>query len=134
MFAQVPSIKNRLATALGAAWLVVDGTDPQDRRELPRADVRLAGAVIASTSGPGVLMQARYTVRLVVDAQGSTTPFALLDSAVTTAIAALHYWRPEGANARLTLQDMAEADFMDASLFGYDMAFTLSVQRDGSND
>lgn len=134
MYAQVPRIKDRLAAALGAGWLVVDGTEPQDRRELPRADVRLTGAAVTSTSGPGVALQARYIVRMVVDAQGSAAPFELLDAAVTAAIAALHHWRPEGANARLALQDMAEADFMDASLFGYDLAFVLSTTRHGSND
>lgn len=134
MYATVPRIKDHLAAALAADWLVVDGTEPQDRRDLPRADVRLTGAAVTSTSGPGVALQARYIVRLVVAAKGSTAPFELLDAAVTTAIAALHHWRPEGADARLALQDMAEADFMDASLFGYDLAFALSTTRHGSNN
>lgn len=132
MFAHVPVIAARLAAALGAGWDVADGTKHTDRRPLPRANVRLAGAALDRTSGPGVTLQARYAVELCVSS--AATAFAQLDEAVTQAIAQLHHWKPAGQQARLQLQSFAEADFMDQSLFGYELAFTLTTTRMGCNE
>ena len=134
MYAHIASIKNRLQNALGSAWVVVDGTEAQDRRELPRADVRMSGAALTATSGPGVTLQARYLVRLVVSASSAVQPFALLDAAVDAASASLHHWRPQGATARLALQGLAEVESAQAELFGYDLGFVLTTTRQGCND
>lgn len=133
MYAHIASIKNRLQAAL-PAWVVVDGTEAQDRSELPRADVRLVGAAFERASGPGVTLQARYLVRFAVDAGLQQQPFAMLDSAVDAAIAQLHNWRPEGASARLVLQGLAEVEYAQAALFGYELGFTLITTRQGCND
>lgn len=132
MFAHVPAIAARLAAALGAGWDVADGTQHTDRRALPRAGVRLSGAALERTSGPGVTLQLRYVVELCVST--TSTAFTQLDDAVTQAIAQLHHWKPTGQQARLQLQSFAEADFMDQSLFGYELAFTLTTTRMGCND
>lgn len=134
MYAAIASIKTRLQSALGAPWAVVDGTEAQDRRELPRADVRLAGAVFSSSSGSGVVLQARYLVRLVVDAGAAQQPFVLLDEAVDAAISSLHNWRPGGESARLSLQNIADVASVQSDLFGYDMGFALTITRQGCDD
>lgn len=132
MFAHVPAIATRLAAALGAGWDVADGATHTDRRALPRADVRMAGAALDRTSGPGVTLQLRYAVVLCVST--TTMAFAQLDEAVTQVISQLHHWRPAGQQARLQLQSFAEVDFLDQSLFGYELAFTLTTTRMGCND
>lgn len=131
MLQHLPSITAQLAAALGPTWAVVDGSEPQDRRGLPRADLRLAGASLGGTSGPGVTLQARYMLRLVVDAGAGAPAFAQLDAAVDAAIAALHHWRPPGASARLALQGMAEAEYIESGLWGYDLGFALTVMKKG---
>ena len=134
MYAQITSIKNRLQAALGTPWVVVDGTEPQDRRDTPRADVRLSGATFKSASGPGVTLQPQYLVRLVVDAGAEHQPFALLDAAFDAAIASLHNWRPQGATSRLALQGVAAVESTGVDLFGYDLGFVLTTTRQGCND
>ena len=133
MYAHIASIKTRLQAAL-PAWVVVDGTEAQDRRELPRADVRLAGAVFEKASGPGVTLQARYLVSLVVDSSAAQQPFVQLDAAVDAAIARLHHWSPAGASARLVLQGLREMEYAQGGLFGYELGFTLITTRQGCND
>ncbi len=132
MFATVPAIATRLSAALGAGWTVADGAQSQDRSALPRADVRLHGATLSSASGPGVTLQARYVVLLCVSS--ASTAFSQLDAAFTQAIAQLHYWRPDGQQARLQLQDFAEAAFAEQGLFGYELSFTLTTTRMGCNE
>lgn len=133
MYAHIASIKSRLQAAL-PAWTVVDGTEAQDRSELPRADVRLIGASFEKSSGPGVTLQARYLVRLVVDSSAAQQPFVLLDGAVDTAIGRLHNWRPDGASARLALQGLREMEYAQGGLFGYELGFALTTTRQGCND
>ena len=133
MYQYVAPITARLAEALGPQWAVVNGTEAQDRRQLPRASVRLSGAALSGTSGPGVTLQVRYSVHLVVDAGAAAAPFDKLDAAVTAAIAALHHWRPDGASARLALQGLTENDYLDASLFGYELGLSLTVMHQGNN-
>lgn len=135
MFAVIPTLATRLAAALaaalGAGWDVSDGTQAADRRALPRADVRIDGAALSGTSGPGVTLQLRYVVTLCISS--TATAFAQLDAAVTQAIASLHHWRPDGQQSRLQLQGFAELQTLDQGLFGYELAFTLTTTRQGCN-
>jgi hypothetical protein len=133
MYAHISSIQSRLQAALGAPWVVVDGAQAQDRRELPRADIRLSGASVLNSSGPRVTLQARYLLRLVACADGAPA-LAQLDRAVDAAIGALHHWAPPGAQDRLALQGLSEVDHIDGSLWGYDLGFVLSAVRHGSNE
>ena len=132
MFATVPALATRLSAALGAGWDVATGNQSADRRALPRADVRLGGAALSGTSGPNATLQLRYVVVLCVSS--TATAFAQLDEAVTQVIGQLHHWRPAGQQARLQLQGFSEVDFLDQALFGYELAFTLTTTRQGSND
>ena len=99
MFAHVPRIKDRLAQALSAGWTVVDGTEPQDRRGMPRADVRLDGASLEDVQGNAVSLNVRYVVTLVVESDGTREPFTSLDAAVDAVISSLHCWSPDGGPA-----------------------------------
>lgn len=94
--------------------------------------MRLGGAALSGTSGPNATLQLRYVVVLCVSS--TATAFAQLDEAVTQVIGQLHHWRPAGQQARLQLQGFSEVDFLDQALFGYELAFTLTTTRQGSND
>ena len=131
MFAHVPRIKDRLAQALSAGWTVVDGTEPQDRRGMPRADVRLDGASLEDVQGNAVSLNVRYVVTLVVESDGTREPFASLDAAVDAVISSLHCWSPDGGPGALGMQGMAELDFATTSQFGYRLGFSLSTTRKG---
>lgn len=133
MFAAIPLIADRLAAALGSAWATDDGTTPQDRRALPRADVRLEDAALTNASGPNVTLQPRYTVTLVISTQAAT-PYALLDAAVDAAIAQLHHWRPGARYQRLAMQGLRAVDFADQALIGFELTFALTTTRPGCND
>ena len=132
MFKNVPLIAARAALALGAGWTVVDGSKSQDRSALPRADVRLRGAAKSSSSGPGVVLAAGYVLTLCV--KRSSSQFAQLDESCDALIAKLHNWRPEGAGYRLVLESIADVDFLDAELFGYEFTFSLIKQMDGCDE
>ena len=132
MFATVPSIATRLTAALGAGWSVATGNQSADRRALPRADVRLGGAALSGTSGPNATLQLRYVVVLCVSS--TATAFAQLRGAGTQVIGPLHHWGPPRPPARPQLQGFSEVDFLDQALFGYELAFTLTTTRQGSND
>lgn len=133
MFAAIPLIADRLAAALGAAWGVYDGTTPQDRRALPRADVRLEDAALTNASGPSVTLQPRYVVMLAISSQADQ-PYALLDGAVNAAIAHLHHWRPAARYQRLAMQGLRAVDFADQALIGFELTFALTTTRPGCND
>lgn len=132
MFALVPAIVARLSPVLGAGWRIADGAQHVDRTALPRADVRMQGVALERVSGPSVLLQARYVVTLTIS--NAATAFAALDAVVADAIANLHNWRPQGYSARLQMQGIAEVDYMDQGLFGYEVAFTIALTRQGVND
>lgn len=131
MLGNVAHIIDRLASALGAGWDVVNGAAAQDRRPLPRADVRMQAAEVSKTSGPGVVLTATYVVRLVI--QGDTGDFAQLDAALDAAVAALHNAHIPGATSRLQLQAIRHDDELEQSLIGYQLALTLITTRTGNN-
>lgn len=132
MFGVIPLIATRLAGALGAGWDVADGTHPQDRRTLPRADVRLEDAAFTGSSGPNVTLQPRYVIALVVSAEASA--YAVLDAAVDAAIAQLHHWRPGSQHQRLVLQGLRAMDAADLTLIGFELMFALTTTRPGCNE
>ena len=130
MYRIVPIVARRLGAALGPNWAIGHGNDYQERLSLPRADVRLVGAGLESTQGRAVRLRASYRIALVVDAGQGDSAFTALDVAVTSVIAALHQWQPHGhmpATARLELQGIGESALLDASVYGYDLVFSLSV-------
>lgn len=131
MLAHVQHLTTLLAAQLAAPWQVVNGTDPQDRRSTPRADVRMQGASVSKTSGPGVVLTATYVVQLVV--AGGSAGFAQLDAALDAAVATLHNAHVPGAPARLALQDIRYDDDLDQGLLGYRLAFTLTTTRQGAS-
>ena len=132
MFVLVSAIVDRLSPVLGSGWKVADGTQHVDRTALPRADVRMQGVTLERVSGPSVLLQARFVVTLAISS--ASTAFSSLDSVVSGVIANLHNWRPQGYSARLQMQGIAEVDYMDQGLFGYEVAFTIALTRQGVND
>ena len=135
MFALVPVIRDRLAAALGVGWHVGDGTQPHDRRPLPRAVVLLQAPDVATTSGPGVSLTPRYVVQLAVSAEA--TAFAQLDAAFDAVIAHLHHWRPDAAAhkvGRMQLQAARDLEATEQALFGYELLFTTTTTRLGSDD
>lgn len=131
MFANVPRIKDRLAQALAPGWTVVDGTEPQDRGDLPRADVRLNGADFEASQGTVISLRVRYLINLVVVIDGTRQPFIALDAAVDAVIALLHGWPPDGGTSVLGMEGMAPLEFPTAGQFGYQLGFSLSTTRNG---
>lgn len=134
MYLTVPAIARRLADVLGPGWVVGHGNAPQERMRVPRADVRLIGAALQETKGRAVSLQARYQITLVVTSgHGGDVAFEALESAVTTAIAALHQWPPRQTlpTARLELLAIGESALPSTEVFGYDLAFGMSVIRHG---
>ena len=131
MFANVPRIKDRLAQALAPGWTVVDGTEPQDRGDLPRADVRLDGAAFEAAQGNVVSLGVRYLINLVVVIDGTRQPFMALDAAVDAVIESLHCWAPDGGPSVLGMEGMAPLEFPTAGQFGYQLGFSLSTTRNG---
>lgn len=131
MFAHVPRIKDRLAQALAPGWTVVDGTEPQDRGDLPRVDVRLDGAALDEVQGNAIQLSVRYLITMVVVADGTRQPFVALDAAVDAVIASLHCWAPDGGPSVLGVQGMAALDFPVAGQFGYQLGFSLHTTRRG---
>lgn len=131
MFANVPLIKDRLAQALAPGWTVVDGTEPQDRGDLPRADVRLNGAAFEAKEGIAVSLRVRYLIGLVVVIDGTRGPFISLDAAVDAVIASLHGWKPDGGPSVLGIEAMAPLEFPAAGQFGYQLGFSMKVVRKG---
>lgn len=132
MFDVVPLIAARAAEALGSGWSVVDGSEAQDRRSVPRADVRLLSASLEGTSGMGVSISPGYVLRLCVERDSAQ--FSQLDSAVRKVVAKLHNWRVSPDRERLRLHSFAEVEFMEQSLFGFEFRFTLLVQMDGCDE
>lgn len=132
MFNHIATLRDRLAAALGAGWVVVDGTEAQDRSELPRADVRLAGCVLDGVQGNAVALEVRYQVTLIVEAGAAGHPFELLDGAVDACIGALHYVPLPGCVVPLQLQGLAELELAKGGLFGYRLGFALTTTRKGA--
>lgn len=133
MFALIPAIASRLQQALGPDWHVGDGTQPHDRRALPRAVVLMQAPDVATTSGPGVTLTPRYVVQLAVSTEASA--FAQLDAAFDTVIAQLHHWRPDGhRTGRLQLTAARDLDAIDQALFGYELLLTTATTRLGCDD
>ena len=131
MFAHVLRIKDRLSQALAPGWTVVDGTEPQDRREMPRADVRLDGASLEEGQGIVVSLNVRYLITLAVDSDGTRQPFMALDAAVDAVIASLHCWSPDGGPSVLGMEGIATIDPAATGMFGYQLGFSLSTTRKG---
>ena len=134
MYRTVPLIAQRLAAALGPGWAIGHGNVAQDRLPLPRADVRLVGAALQDAKARAVHLQATYRIALVVEGSHPGNAFAALDDAVTTLIAALHQWRPQGhlpTTARLELQSVADMELLVADVYGYELTFVLGTVRHG---
>ena len=73
-------------------------------------------------------------IALVVEGSHPGNAFAALDDAVTTLIAAMHQWRPQGhlpATARLELQNVADMELLVADVYGYKLTFVLGTVRHG---
>ncbi len=134
MFSLVPTLRDRLAAALGAGWQVADGTVPHDRRTLPRAVVLMQAPDVATTSGPGVSLTPRYVVQMAASTEA--TAFAQIDAAFDAVIGQLHNWRPDAVHkcGRLVLQAARDLEAIEQGLFGYELLFTTTTARMGYDD
>ena len=134
MYLAVPAIAQRLSDVLGPGWAVGHGNAPQERMRVPRADVRLIGAAMQEAKGRAVSLQARYQIALVVASGHGDAAFEVLESAITTVSAALHQWPPHPKKSpatRLELLAIGESAIPSAEVFGYDLAFGMTVIRHG---
>lgn len=131
MFTLVPTIRARLAAALGAGWQVADGTVPHNRRTLPRAVVLMQAPDVATTSGPGVSLTPRYVVQIAASTEA--TAFTQIDAAFDAVIEHLHNWRPDAPTkvGRLQLQAARDLEAIEQGLFGFELLFTATTARMG---
>lgn len=133
MFTLVPTIRDRLASALGAGWSVGDGTLAHDRRQLPRAMVRMDAFAVTASSGAGVTLSPRYIVQLAASTDATT--YEQIDAAVDVVIARLHHWAPSASKGwRLQLRDSRELQALEQGLFGFELLFATTTTRNGCKD
>lgn len=133
MLALEAVIRDRLrALPAFTGWQVRGATVATDRRGVPAVDVRMGGASVPQVRKPAVTLQPEWAITLVV--QKSDQAAQQLDSALESAIGALHNWRQNvlpRAWTELVVARVTEALFSDAGLVGYEITFTTATVFDG---
>jgi hypothetical protein len=131
MLALTAPLKARLqALPQLTGWAVRTGTEDADRRDVPAADVRCAGATVADSKAGAVMVAPVWRCVLVVP-RGTAAP-EQLDAAMSAVICALHGWKPGEHGGRgweaLTLASITEAMFEDVGLVGYELTFATAAR------